>query len=175
MYSVDWGSLLPIILSSRSTPHSSPMYGYCRHVNKEALCSKMTLNYWMMVERYPNLKEEFGGSNPGCEISFLLDRKTCHEINCLLCFGVGMSAFFVTKQASLSLGNKTHILVIHVVATYPRHLLSLYRLLASFIASAMDEREREREMLVVFCLSHCWTCVVISKLDLARREVGLGF
>jgi hypothetical protein len=29
----------------------------------------MTLNYEMMVERYPNLKEEVGGSNPDCEIS----------------------------------------------------------------------------------------------------------
>jgi hypothetical protein len=30
----------------------------------------MTLNYRIMVERYPNLKEEVGGSNPDCEISF---------------------------------------------------------------------------------------------------------
>ena len=37
--------------------------------------SEMTLNYWVMVEVYPNLKEEVGGSNPGCEISFLLDGK----------------------------------------------------------------------------------------------------
>ena len=29
----------------------------------------------MMVERYPNLKKEVGGSNPGCEISSLLDGK----------------------------------------------------------------------------------------------------
>jgi hypothetical protein len=28
-----------------------------------------------MVERYPNLKEEIGGSIPGCEISSLLDGK----------------------------------------------------------------------------------------------------
>ena len=35
--------------------------------------SEMTLNYWVMVEGYPNLKEEVGGSNPGCEISSLLD------------------------------------------------------------------------------------------------------
>ena len=27
----------------------------------------------MMVEGYPNLKAEIGGSNPGCEISSLLD------------------------------------------------------------------------------------------------------
>jgi hypothetical protein len=27
----------------------------------------------MMVERYPNLKEEVSNSNPRCEISFLLD------------------------------------------------------------------------------------------------------
>ena len=29
-----------------------------------------------MVERYPNMKEEVGGSIPGCEISCLLDIKT---------------------------------------------------------------------------------------------------
>ena len=28
----------------------------------------------MMVETYPNLKEEAGGLNPGCEISSLLDK-----------------------------------------------------------------------------------------------------
>jgi hypothetical protein len=32
----------------------------------------MTLNYRTMVERYPNLKEEVGGSNPDYEISFYL-------------------------------------------------------------------------------------------------------
>ena len=36
--------------------------------------SETTLNYWMIVERYPNLKEEVGGSIPDCEISSLLDR-----------------------------------------------------------------------------------------------------
>jgi hypothetical protein len=35
----------------------------------------MTLNYWMMVERYPNLKEEVGGSIPGYEMFSLLDIK----------------------------------------------------------------------------------------------------
>jgi hypothetical protein len=35
----------------------------------------MTLNYWMTVERYPNLKEEVGGSIPGFEISSPLDKK----------------------------------------------------------------------------------------------------
>ena len=35
----------------------------------------MTLNYRVMVEGYPNLKEKVGGSNPGCEISSLLDGK----------------------------------------------------------------------------------------------------
>ena len=35
----------------------------------------MTLNYRVMVEGYPNLKEEVGGSNPGYEISSLLDGK----------------------------------------------------------------------------------------------------
>ena len=28
-----------------------------------------TLNYWMMVERYPNLNEKVGGLIPGCEIT----------------------------------------------------------------------------------------------------------
>ena len=35
----------------------------------------MTLSYQMMLERYPNLKEEVGGSIVGCEISSLLDGK----------------------------------------------------------------------------------------------------
>jgi hypothetical protein len=35
----------------------------------------MTLNHRMMLERYPNLKEEVGGLVPGCEISSSLDRK----------------------------------------------------------------------------------------------------
>jgi hypothetical protein len=35
--------------------------------------SKMTLNYWMMVDRCTqNLKEEVGGANPGYEISSYL-------------------------------------------------------------------------------------------------------
>ena len=33
--------------------------------------SETTLNYGMMVEKYPNLKEEVAGSNLGCEISSL--------------------------------------------------------------------------------------------------------
>ena len=37
--------------------------------------SKTTLKCWMMVDRYPNLKEEVGGSIPGCKISSLLDGK----------------------------------------------------------------------------------------------------
>jgi hypothetical protein len=51
----------------------------------------------MMVEGYPNLKEEVGGSNPGCEISSLLDGKNCQAVNCLSCFGAGMSAFCLEK------------------------------------------------------------------------------
>jgi hypothetical protein len=30
----------------------------------------MTLDYWIMVERHPNLKEEVGGSNPDCELLY---------------------------------------------------------------------------------------------------------
>ena len=37
--------------------------------------SETTLNYWMMVERYLNRKEEVGGSVLGYEISSLLDKK----------------------------------------------------------------------------------------------------
>jgi hypothetical protein len=37
----------------------------------------MFLNYWMMVERLPNLKGEVGGSIPGYEISSLHHGRTC--------------------------------------------------------------------------------------------------
>ena len=36
--------------------------------------TETALNYWMMVERCPNLKEEVGSSIPGCEISSLIHR-----------------------------------------------------------------------------------------------------
>jgi hypothetical protein len=35
----------------------------------------MTLNFWMIVEGYPNLKEEVGYSKPDYEISSLLYKK----------------------------------------------------------------------------------------------------
>ena len=44
-------------------------------LKSSAIRFKTTLNYWMMVERYPNLKEKVGSSNPSYEISFLLDKK----------------------------------------------------------------------------------------------------
>jgi hypothetical protein len=50
---------------------------------------EMTLNYRIMVERNPNLKEEVGSLIPGCEISSLPDGKICQVVNCLMCFGVG--------------------------------------------------------------------------------------
>ena len=37
----------------------------------------LNLNHITQLETYPNLKEEVGGSIPGCEISSLLDIKTC--------------------------------------------------------------------------------------------------
>ena len=37
--------------------------------------SETTLNCWMVVERYPILKEEVGSLIPGYEISSLLDKK----------------------------------------------------------------------------------------------------
>jgi hypothetical protein len=58
--------------------------------------SEMTLNYWMMMERYPNLKEEVGSSIPCYEISSLLDRVLARW-NCLLCFGAGLLAFYLKK------------------------------------------------------------------------------
>ena len=36
--------------------------------------SKTTPNYWMMVERYPNLKEEVGGSILKCEYPLYLTK-----------------------------------------------------------------------------------------------------
>ena len=64
----------------------------------DSLWSEMTLNYRVMVEGYPNLKEEVGGSNPDCEISSLLDVKLARVMNNLLCFDAGMSAFCLKKE-----------------------------------------------------------------------------
>ena len=51
-----------------------------------------------MVERFPNLKEEGDGSIPGYEIFSLLDRKPCQVVNCLLCFGPGLSTFCLKEK-----------------------------------------------------------------------------
>jgi hypothetical protein len=58
---------------------------------------EMTPNYWMMMERYPNLKEEVGSLISSCEMSSLLDKKAYQVINCLMCFGATMSAFYLLK------------------------------------------------------------------------------
>lgn len=42
--------------------------------------------------------QEVGGSIPSYEISFLLDKKTCHVVYCLLCFGACLSTFSLKKQ-----------------------------------------------------------------------------
>ena len=61
--------------------------------------SETTLNYWMMVERYPNPKEEVGSSIPSYETYSQLDKKTCQVVNCLLCFGDGLlSSYNRTKE-----------------------------------------------------------------------------
>ena len=53
--------------------------------------SKTTLTYWMMVEGYPNFKEEDGGSIPGCEISSLLDIIVpCGQTLVLWCWHVSL-------------------------------------------------------------------------------------
>ena len=49
--------------------------GSLQSTNVWKLWSEMTLNYWRMVDRYPNLKVEVDDSIPGCEISSLLDKK----------------------------------------------------------------------------------------------------
>ena len=60
--------------------------------------SEMTLNYWMMLERYPNLKEKVGDSISDCGISSLLDMKTCKVVNSHMCFGASLSAFYLSKK-----------------------------------------------------------------------------
>ena len=49
------------------------------------------------MERYPNLKEEVGGSIPRCEISSTLDIKLARW-STVLCFGVGMSTSCLKKE-----------------------------------------------------------------------------
>jgi hypothetical protein len=70
----------------------------------------------MMVERYPNLKEEVGGSIPR-EICSQLDRRICQVINCLLCFGVGLSAFSLIKKILKNSIGTTSVMVFSVMHT----------------------------------------------------------
>ena len=47
--------------------------------------SNTMLNYGMMMERYPNLKDEVGGSIPSCKISSLPDRKKSYRWSTASC------------------------------------------------------------------------------------------
>jgi hypothetical protein len=58
----------------------------------------------MTVERYPNLKEEVGGSIPGCELSSLLDQKNCHVVSCIL-----LSALWFLEILQLTPNNSMFI------------------------------------------------------------------
>ena len=49
----------------------------------------------------PNLEEEVGGSIIGCEISSLPNIEIYHVVNCLMCFGVCLSAFCLQKKKNL--------------------------------------------------------------------------
>ena len=61
--------------------------------------SKTTLNYWKMVERYPNLKEEVSVPFPAMKSSLYLTKKqTSQVVNCLLCFGAHLLTFRLKKK-----------------------------------------------------------------------------
>ena len=83
-----------------------------------------TLNYWMMVERYPNLKEEVGQFNS--QLWHLLStwHKIGHVVKCLLCYGVGLSPFCLKKKEE----PKTKLVVIHPQDEWPNHCLWSFQL-----------------------------------------------
>ena len=62
--------------------------------------SETTLTYRMMPERYPNLKEKVGSSNPGCKIFSLLDGKLarCSTTSCTLTLACRPSVSKINKQ-----------------------------------------------------------------------------
>ena len=65
--------------------------------------SKTTLNYWKMVERYPNLKEEVSVPFPAMKSSLYLTKKqTSQVVNCLLCFGAHLLTFRLNKNRQTS-------------------------------------------------------------------------
>jgi hypothetical protein len=57
----------------------------------------------MMVGRYPNLKEEVCNSIHDYEISSLLDIQLARWSSCFLCFGVGMSAFYLKNTNKIKM------------------------------------------------------------------------
>jgi hypothetical protein len=84
----------------------------------------------MMVERYPNLKEEVGDSIPGCVISFLLDRKLAKWSTA----SCGMSTFYLKfkKTTTTSLRDNPKIITCgpsmepsHVVNVFYNHSITL--------------------------------------------------
>ena len=60
--------------------------------------SETTLNYRMMVERYPNLKEEVGNLIPSYEISFVLDGKLVRWLIVSCALGLACRPFVSKKK-----------------------------------------------------------------------------
>ena len=50
-----------------------------------------TLNYWMMAENYPNLKEDM--TCRPWNLLYTWQKKTCQVVNCVMCFDADTSAF----------------------------------------------------------------------------------
>ena len=73
--------------------------------------SEMTPNYWMMVERYPNLKEEVGGSNSDYEFSSLLDGKKIDKWSTASCALALACRASVSKSKEKKLG----YLISHII------------------------------------------------------------
>ena len=73
--------------------------------------SKTTLNYQMMVERYPNLKEEVGGSNSGQKISSLLDGKLAKwsSVSCALALAYWPSVSKKEKKKGIDPSNNSNV------------------------------------------------------------------
>ena len=68
--------------------------------NLHELGSKTSLHYWMMVERDTQIsREKLVVRLPAMKSPlYLID--TCQVVNCLPCFGVGLSAFRLKKVIS---------------------------------------------------------------------------
>ena len=118
--------------------------------------SNMTLNYWMMVERYPTLKNEVDGSIPDCETSYLLDIE-------LASWPTASCALTLACRPSVSKKKKRKLKISKKLSKKYLKMSTWYRLDLETLCSQTDYAQKISRDIELKCVNGVWKIQPFSK------------